>query len=147
MTNITFRRSASAVAACASLCACATQSSSVQVVSQASGSPYFSLGPPGVSKAGDGVRLVGRVCRRSRTTLLTPYRVRIEHVGPGGAVIGVEHARIPPIYAYSDQACATYAIVAKWTLAPGDSLRACFDRGRDCPSSAAAKAVVAVPAS
>jgi hypothetical protein len=134
------------VASCVALAACAAPSSSVQVVSEASSSPYFSLGAPGVYKAGEALRLVGRVCRRARTTLLTPYRVRVEHVSSTGAVIDISHAGVPAIYKYADQPCATYTARVAWTLSTGDTLRACFDRGRPCPVNAPAKAVVAVPA-
>jgi hypothetical protein len=140
------RKIISILPAAAGLWACAAAPSSVQVGSEASGSPYFSLGPPGVYKAGDGLRLVGRVCRRSRTTLLSPARVRIEHVAASGDVAEVAHAGVAAIYRNADQACASYAARVGWRIADGESLRACFDRVGACPRQAAVKAVVAVPA-
>lgn len=115
------------------------------VSSDASGSAYFRLGPPGVYKAGPGIRLIGQVCRRNRSTQLSPYRVRIERLSPGGDVIGVASARVPAIYNYGDRACATYSASADWTLAPGEALRACFDRARPCSPQAPTKAAPSVP--
>ena len=131
----------------AALAACAEGPSPQAVTSEASGSAYFRLGPPGVYKAGDGVRLIGQVCRRNRTTQLSPYRVRIEHLSPSGAVIGAIAARVPAIYRYGDRACVTYAARADWSFAPGEALRACIDRARPCSPQAPAKAVAPVPKS
>ena len=132
--------------AAACLAACATPGSSVVVSSQASGSAYFSLSRPGVYKVQDGLELAGRVCRRARTTLLSPSRVRLEHIGASGDTIGVVHASVPPIYRREDQACSDYATRVGWRIADGESLRACFDRGRPCPADPAAKTTITVPA-
>jgi hypothetical protein len=129
----------------AGLAACAEGPPPQAVTSQASGTTYFRLGAPGVYKVGSGVRLVGQVCRRYRSTDLSPYRVRIEHLSAAGEVIGVTEGGVPPIYDRSEQACVAYSARADWTFAPGDALRACFDRGRPCSPQAAAKTVVPVP--
>ena len=117
------------------------------VTSEASGSAYFRLGPPRVYGAGDHVRLVGQVCRRYRTTELSPFRVRVEHRAADGALIGVANAGVPAIYDYGDRPCAIYSASADWRFAPGETLRACLDRGRPCSPEAPAKADVSAPAS
>ena len=136
---------ASLIAVAACLAGCATPGSSVEVGSQASGSPYFNLSRPGVYKVQDGLQLAGRVCRRARTTLLSPPRVRLEHVAATGAVIEFAHAYIPAIYRHEDQACSGYSTRVGWQIADGETVRACFDRGRSCPAAARVKAVVAAP--
>ena len=118
----------------------------MKVVTQATGTPYFSLGAPGVYAAGQGLLLAGRVCRRARNTRLSPGGVRIEHVDPAGAVVAHVDALVPPIYRRADQACAAYSRTSTWKLAEGDSVRACFERGAPCPVTAEAKAVAPVPA-
>ena len=118
----------------------------MKVVSQASGTAYFSLGPPGAYAAGEGLLLAGRVCRRARNTRLSPGAVRLERVDPSGAVVAHVDALVPPIYRRADQACAAYSRTTSWKLAEGDSVRACFERGVPCPVAAETKAVVPVPA-
>ena len=118
----------------------------MKVVSQASGSPAFGLGPPGAYAAGDRLLLAGRVCRRARNTRLSPSTVRIERVDASGTVAGHVDAALPPIYRRADQACAPYSRIVSWRLAEGDSLRACFERGAACPATAETRAVVPVPA-
>jgi len=132
--------------AVACLAACASSGSSVVVSSQASGSTYFSLSRPGVYKVDGGLELAGRVCRRARTSLLSPSRVRLEQVGAGGDTIAVAHAAVPAIYHRQDQACSHYATRVAWRIEDGQSIRACFDRGGQCPSDPPVKAVIAVPA-
>lgn len=129
---------------CGLLTGCAASGTSVEIVSQSSGSPYFSLGRPGVYKAGDGLRVAGRVCRRSRTTLLSPPRVRLEHLAATGEVIEVDRAAIPIIYRRADQACSNYSAHVGWKIAEGETVRACFDRGKVCPVAAETKAVIPV---
>ena len=128
------------------LAACAVSGSSVEVKSEASGSSYFSLGAPAVYAAPDGLRLVGRVCRRARTTLLSPPGVRLEHIGATGDVLDVAHAGLAAIYRNVDQACTHYATRVGWRVADGESVRACFDRGRPCAPDTPVKATIAVPA-
>jgi hypothetical protein len=115
------------------------------VVTEASGSPYFSLGAPGVYKADGGLQLAGRVCRRSRSTLLSPSRVRLEHVPATGEITEIAHAGIAAIYANADQPCSDYTTRVTWQMGEGDSVRACFDHGRACPVDTPVKAVVTVP--
>lgn len=117
----------------------------LELSTQASGSAYFSLSRPYAYKSADGFQLSGRVCRRGRTTVLSPPRVRIEHVGADGVVSQVTSARVGPIYRASDQACSTYVRRVDWTMAGGDTVRACFDRGKACPSDAPAKAITVAP--
>ena len=131
------------VAAC--LAACASTSSSIQIISQASGSTYFSLGLPRVYKVQNGLELAGRVCRRGRTTLLSPPSVRIEHLAIGGETLEVAHASVGAIYRRADQACSGYSSRVTWQIADGESVRACFGVGRPCPSDAPVKAVISVP--
>ena len=127
------------------LSACATSGSSVAIGSQASGSSYFSLSRPGAYKIGRGFKVAGRVCRRARTTLLSPPRVRIEHLAATGEVLGVAHADVPAIYRRADQACSPYAATVDWAIADREALRACFERGKSCPVAAELKAVITVP--
>jgi hypothetical protein len=129
------------------LAAGSAASQAMDLTSQASGSAYFTLSRPYASKTHDGFRLAGRVCRRSHTTVLSPPRVRLEHLGPGGAVSETGMARIGAIYRPSDQACSSYAKEVRWTMASGDMVRACFDRGRACPADAPEKAIAVRPAS
>ncbi|HEY5105239.1 MAG TPA: hypothetical protein VII73_00560 [Caulobacteraceae bacterium] len=126
------------------LVGCATAGDSVVVNSEAAGSSYFSLGRPVVYKVHGGLELAGQACRRGRTTLLSPSRIRLEHVAVGGGVAEVAHAYLPPISRRADQPCSRYSTVAAWTFADGDAIRACFDRGHACPGAPPVK--VAVPA-
>ena len=128
------------------LTSCATAGSSVEVSSQGSGSPYFSLGRPSVYRQGEGLRLVGRVCRRGRTTLLSPPRVRLERVASTGDVVDVARAGVPAIYGRSDQACTSNLTTLNWRFASGESVRACFDRGRSCSGDPGAKVAAPTPA-
>jgi hypothetical protein len=139
-----FRSSLLAVAA-AALSACAAAPQSVHIASEASASPYFSLGAPAAYKAQGGLQLAGRVCRRALTTSLSPARIRLEHVTTSGETTDVAHAAVPPIQRSSDQSCRTYAAKVAWQLADGDTVRACFDRGHPCPESTV-KTVISAPA-
>ena len=140
-------RTATCLLALATLAACSTTGDTVQVTSEAKGSDSFSLGTPGAYKEGSGLRLTGRVCRLARSTALSPPRIRIEHVAVSGYVTETAQASVPTIYRSTDQTCRTYSARVGWVLAEGDTVRACFDRGRACPVSADTKAAVAVPAS
>ena len=124
---------------------CATGPTSVQVSAQAEGSTYFRLAPPAVYKAGSGLELAGRVCRRAHTTLLSPREVRIEHLSASGALLDVTLARVAPIHPGADQSCANYASrTVDWKLAEDDLIRACFARNHACPVSAP-KTLIQVP--
>lgn len=127
------------------LAGCASTGSSVGIVSQATGSAYFSLSPPGIYHVKGGEEVVGRVCRRSRNTLLSPSGVRVEHLGGGGVVLEVARASIPVIYRRADQPCSNYSARVGWTITEGDTVRACFERGKPCPAAAGDKAVIALP--
>ncbi len=126
---------------------CGTVGDSVTVSSQASGSNYFSLSRPGVYKIASGLQLAGRVCRRSRTTQLSPPRVRLEHVSAAGDVVETSHASVGAIYRNADQPCSDYVARVTWQIADGETVRACFDRSHACPADPSVKAVVSVPAS
>ena len=128
------------------LAACSTSGETVQVTSEAKGSDSFSLGPPAAYKAGNGIHLAGRVCRLGRSTALSPPRIRLEHVAAGGGVVETSQTSVPTIYRSTDQACRTYTANLAWVLGEGDTVRACFDRGRPCPVTATAKAEIAAPA-
>ena len=128
------------------LAGCAASGATVDVVSQASGSAYFNLSRPAAYGVEGGLGLAGRLCRRGRTTVLSPPAVRLEHVSPTGDIVEVARGRVAAIYRRSDQACATYHARVGWRLAPGDVIRACVDRGRACPAQPAAAAVIAAPA-
>ena len=118
----------------------------VELTSQASGSAYFSVSRPYAYKSADGFRLTGRVCRRARTTGLSPPRVRLEHVGPEGGVLHIALARVGAIQRAGDQPCSTYLKQVDWMMATGDTVRACLDRGRACPADAPAKPITVAPA-
>jgi hypothetical protein len=130
----------------ANLAACASAGASVDVTSEASSSSYFRLSRPSLYKTQGGLSLVGRVCRLGRTTLLSPPRVRLEHLDASGSPVEIAHAPLGAIYRNPDQPCTDYAARVGWTLTEGDTVRACFERGRACPTASAAKAVVPVPA-
>jgi len=134
-----------AIAIAGLLGGCAATGDSVTVGSQASGSPYFSLSRPGVYKVATGLQLVGRVCRRSRSTQLSPPGVRLEHISAAGEVVESSHAGVGAIYRNADQPCSDYSARVTWQIADGETVRACFDRGHNCPADPAVKAVVAVP--
>lgn len=131
-----------ALAACAGLPA-----EPVRVTAEAKGSAFFSLGAPTISKTGAGQHLAGRVCRLGRSTLLSPPRIRVEHRAADGQLRDVAQAHIPEIYLARDQTCSDYAAKVAWSLAEGDVVRACFDRGLPCPAQAESKAVIKAPAS
>jgi hypothetical protein len=109
----------------------------------ASGSSYFSLSRPSAYKAATGMVLAGRVCRRARTTVLSPPRVRLERVGLDGAVLETASATVGPIYRNGDQPCARYSRRLAWSMPAGESVRACFDRGGPCAPDAPTKSVPA----
>ncbi len=117
----------------------------VLLQSQATGSPYFSLSAPGVTPVGDRLLLQGRVCRRGRATLLSPRRVRIEHITVGATTAGIAQAYVPVIYRSADQNCVHYSTRVDWRMAEGETLRTCFDKGGPCPIDAQTKAVIAAP--
>ena len=132
--------------ALATLTACAVARETVQVTAEAKGSESFSLGPPTAYRAGDGIRLSGRVCRLGRSTALSPPSIRLEHVARDGGIVETSQSSVATIYRSTDQACRTYAANLAWALADGDTVRACFDRARPCPVTSTAKAVIAAPA-
>lgn len=137
------------IAAAAGLAAgaCASVSSpSADVVSEAQGSAYFSLGAPTLSKTSTGQHVAGRVCRIGRTTILSPPAIRVEHRGADDALRDVAQAYVREIYLARDQTCSDYSAKVAWTLAPGDIVRACFDRGAACPKQAESRALVKAPA-
>lgn len=117
------------------LAGCASGGAFQSVGSQATGSAYFTVSRPAVYKMANGLQLAGRVCRRARTTVLSPAGVRLEHIGPTGEVLGTARTHVAAIHRYADQPCAGYATHVDWTLADGDTLRACLDRGRACPAN------------
>jgi hypothetical protein len=140
------RRGATALALIAgSLAACVTAGSGVAVNSAATGSSAFSLGAPGAYKTKSGLVLVGRICRRGRSTSLTPARVRVDHVAATGEVTASAHAAVRAIGRRADERCSSYGVNVDWTVAESESLRACFDRGRACPGGGPATSVPVVP--
>lgn len=129
------------------LAACAAiPSQSVTIVSEAKGSGAFSLGAPAMVKTAQGQHLGGRVCRLNRSTLLSPPRIRVEHLAATGGVTDVAHAYVPEIYRATDETCSDYGANVAWTMNEGDRVRACFDRGAGCPADTESKAVVKAPA-
>lgn len=128
------------------LAACATVGTWTGVTSDSSGSSYFNVSRPGVYKVDGGLQVTGRVCRRARTTVLSPPGVRLEHVAASGEVVESTRANVRSISRRTDQACSPYAARVGWTLAETDSIRACLDHGHACPTSAPAKAAAAIPA-
>lgn len=128
------------VAACANI-----SRENVEVVTQAKGSNYFSLGAPAISKTDHGQLVAGRVCRLGRSTLLSPPAIRVEHLHATGQLVETARAYLPEIYLARDQNCSDYAAKARWAIAPGDIVRACFDRGAACPAQAESKAVTKAP--
>ena len=132
----------------AGLAACATSGATVDVISQATSSPYFSLSSPSVYGVKDGAILAGRVCRRGRATLLSPPRVRLEHISATDQVMQTAYAYIPSIHRNIDEACTHYSSRVAWQFAPGEKVRACFERGRGCrlpPTTTAVTPVAAPP--
>lgn len=127
------------------LSGCATAGTWTGVTSDSSGSSYFSVGRPGVYKVDGGLQVTGRVCRRARTTVLSPPGVRLEHLGANGEVVESTHASVRSISRRADQACSPYGARVGWTLGEGDAIRACLDRGHACPTNAPAKAVATIP--
>lgn len=132
------------IALLASACASASRES-VEVISQAKGSNYFSLGAPAISKTDSGQLVAGRVCRLGHSTLLSPPGIRVEHRHAAGQLVETAHAYIPEIYLARDQNCSEYAAKVSWTIAPGDIVRACFDRGAACPAQTESRAVTKAP--
>jgi hypothetical protein len=118
----------------------------VKIVSEAKGSDFFSLGAPAMVKTDKGQHVGGRVCRLGRTTLLSPPRIRVEHLLAAGRVAEVAHAYVPSIYRATDQTCSDYGANVAWIMSEGDVVRACFDRGAACPANAESKAIVKAPA-
>jgi len=134
------------IAASVVLSGCASAlSDTVTVTTEASGSSQFRLGPPRAYKASNGLTLMGRVCRLARNTGLSPAHVRLEHIGADGTVKEAGRAYVPSITRAVDQPCSTYAGHVAWQLADGETVRVCFDRGKECPPPVV-KTVVAAPA-
>ena len=124
---------------------CVGGEADVPLTANASGSPYFSLSAPRAYKVRNGLELAGRVCRRARTTLLSPSRVRLEHVVADGSVSDVAHAYVGAIFRNPDQACAGYFTRVTWTIGEGESVRACFSSGRPCKGDAPKKPIPVNP--
>lgn len=113
--------------------ACATPSTEVLVEASSSGSSAFTLSPPRAYPVKGGTLFFGTACRRSRSIGLTPPRVRLDLFDAGGAVLQSAKAYLPPIGREADQRCSHYRTQVSWTVAPLETVRACFDRGRVCP--------------
>ena len=128
------------------LASCAALSGAPAVTAEATGSAYFSLSRPAIYKAGEGLLLAGRACRVARSTVLSPARVRVEHVSAAGEIVQSAHAFLPPIFRRADQRCADYSLKVAWQVGEGESVRACFDRGHACPAKPATAAVVPIAA-
>jgi len=127
------------------LVSCSVSGSPFEMTSQASGSSYFSLSAPAAYKLDTGLQLTGRICRVARTTLLSPPRVRIEHISIDGMVSEFTSASVAAIYRNADQACANYTKRVNWQVAKGESVRACFDHGDACPFNAPKKLIDGAP--
>lgn len=127
---------ASALASCAGL------ASAPAVTAEATGSTNFSLSRPAIYKAGEALLLAGRACRLARSTLLSPPRVRVEHVSAAGEIMQTAHAYLPAIFRRTDQRCSDYSLKVAWQVGEGESVRTCFDRGHACPAKPATAAVV-----
>jgi hypothetical protein len=121
----------------------AAQNEPADLTFNASGSPYFTLSPPMAYKNRTGLLLTGRVCRRARTTMLSPQRVRLEHLKADGHPIEVTSANVETIPRNADQACTRYGRKVGWTIAADETIRACFDHGKACPANAPAKTMTA----
>ncbi len=134
------------LAAALLLTGCASDAGVQGFGSESWGSPAFTVSRPAVYKAGDRLALAGRVCRRARSTALSPPAVRLEHIGADGAVLGTALTRVRAIQRSADQPCAPYATKVDWTLGTGDRLRACLDRGRPCPAGPAPFSPAAITA-
>ena len=130
------RRFAMAVAAIAVLfTSCAAPGTTTAVNVEGSGSEYFRLDKPTVYARAGGAEITGVVCRRNRTTLLTPEYVRIEQVDARGGVTGVARVYVPTISVRQDQPCSRYSTRTDWRVSDETRLRICIDRGVSCRPS------------
>ncbi len=122
-----------AVVVLASVAACATPVASVPIGVQSTGSSSFSLSGPQAYRVNGGIKFVGTACRLAQSTLLTPLRVRLDHVAATGAIVQSAEAFLPSIGRQTDQRCSHYITTLDWRVGDGETVRACFDRGHACP--------------
>lgn len=92
----------------------------------------FRLEPPGVTRDGEALRFRGFLCRKS--VAMSPSRVRLERLSPGGQVLGAATGRVSGLSGRGHR-CTVYTVTAPWRLEPGDRVRACAQRGDGpCPA-------------
>ena len=113
------------------LTSCAAPGIATLVNVEASGSEYFRIEKPTVFARAEGAEITGVVCRRNRTTLLTPD-VRIEHLDAAGGVIEVTKGNVPTISVKQDQPCSRYDTQTNWRVSDEMHIRVCIDHNLPC---------------
>jgi hypothetical protein len=116
------------------LTSCAAPGIATLVNVEGSGSEYFRIDKPTVFARAEGAEITGLVCRRDRTTQLTPD-VRIEHLDASGGVIEVTKGDVPTISVKQDQPCSRYYTLTDWRVSEDTHIRICIDRGMSCRPS------------
>jgi hypothetical protein len=90
----------------------------------------FTFTRPSLGAADGGVTVAGRVCRKPNRALPMPGRLQIERLDATGAVVETVGALLPPGTNRVDQPCVAYRGRLAGPVAPDDSIRLCFGRGR-----------------
>jgi len=127
------------------LTSCGTPDVGETINAQAHGTIYFELGKPAIYIDPSGFRIVGSACRRGQPGLLSPEYVRIEHLSPTGETIEHLRAYLPEMLLRSYQRCSSYSATVTWKFQPGETVNACFERGKSCPPASLAQPATAAP--
>lgn len=101
---------------------------------EVSASPGVAVRSPDVIQTATGPRFHGSVCRGTRW--LSPTRIRIERVGPDGAIIATASRPLSGLGGRGPR-CVFYDLSPNWTVGPLERIRVCAGRSdTPCPTSA-----------
>lgn len=84
-----------------------------------------SVSKPDAIQTVSGTRFHGRVCRRA--PWMAPARIRVERIGPDGAVVAVASQALSGMSGRGP-GCAHYDLATDWTISPPERLRVCAGR-------------------
>ena len=111
---------------------CASSVPMLPINSVAVGSANFELERPVFFARASGAFIEGRACRRGLSTLLSPEHVRLEDISSAGELRHVAEAYLPLLPVKFTERCEHYHAAVAWRPLPGDTIRACFERGHGC---------------
>lgn len=91
----------------------------------------FLLVQPRIRAKGKAVRVEGSACRRPNRSLISPSRVRIDHLSSAGELIETSYAYLPRLSQREDQRCGRYGATLKSPpQQPGELVRVCLPQSR-----------------